>query len=46
MDVAGSCKTLTAVYQTIRCHVPIFRYILGVAVEMCLHANGTIELGG
>ena len=45
LDVSGSINMLTSVYKTIRRHVPIVRYILGVAVEMYLNLNGTVGLG-
>jgi hypothetical protein len=41
LEVSGSCKMLTPVYQTVRCHVPVVRYNLGVAMEMYLNVNGT-----
>jgi len=45
LDVSGSCKMLTPVCQTIRCHVPAVRHTLRVALEMCLNVKGTVKLG-
>jgi len=45
LDISGSWKMLTPVYQNIRCHVPVVRYIVGVTLQVYLNVNWMVGLG-